>query len=216
MSELVTVDHPQFKFALSAIFTQKVVADCMTHSCTMVASHTKKLDACCQYGADVDLHERDNILARADELRAILTPAAAAARWFDPELEADDDMPSGHVTRTETHGDGCVFLSHDGRGCAIHRASIENGWDFHGTKPHVCRLFPLSYTSDTIVISDDYLDYSCAYDASAPSLYRVARDTLSAVFGPALVIALDRAEAHVLGIALAAGTPRVHLPLASS
>ena len=182
----------------------------------MVDSHTRKLDACCQYGADVDLHERDNILARADELRAILRPDAAAARWFSDELEPDADMPSGQVTRTETHGDGCVFLAHDGRGCAIHRASIENGWDFHGTKPHVCRLFPLSYTTDTIMISDDYLDYSCAYDASAPTLYRVARDTLAAVFGQPLVRALDRAEAHVLGAAFVEAAPRVHLPLAGS
>jgi hypothetical protein len=91
-----------------------------------------------------------------------------------------------------------VFLSHDGRGCAIHRASIEGGWDFHGVKPHVCRLFPLSYDDEAIVLSDDYPDYSCTLDPMAPTVYRVGRDTLAAVFGADLVTALDAAEAAVL------------------
>jgi Fe-S-cluster containining protein len=216
MSELVALDHPRFKHAWRSIFTKRVVADCMTHACTMVASKQRKLDACCQYGADVDLHERDKILARKDELAALLRPDAAAAPWFDDELEADADMPSGQVTRTMPFGDGCVFLAHDQRGCAIHRAATEHGWDFHGTKPHVCRLFPLSYTHDEIVISDDYSDYSCAYDPAAPTLYRVARDTLGAVFGHALVRALDRAEAQVLGTQVAHAPQPIRLPLASS
>jgi hypothetical protein len=53
----------------------------------------------------------------------------------------------------------------------------------------------MSYEEDAIVISDDYEDYDCADAAGAPSLYRVARDTLAAVFGEPLVAALDRVEA---------------------
>ena len=92
---------------------------------------------------------------------------------------------------------GCVFLAHDRRGCAIHRAALEGGWDFHQVKPHICRLFPMSYEDDTICISDDFEDYDCADASGAPSLYRVARDTLAAVFGLELVAALDRVEAEV-------------------
>ncbi|MEZ4362815.1 MAG: DUF3109 family protein [Kofleriaceae bacterium] len=190
--------HPRFRRVEIAIFTRTVVANCMTHGCKNLEPRRDQLDVCCQYGADVDLAERAKILARADELRALLTPEAAAAPWFTEEEEVDADFPSGRYVRTAVLGDGCVFLSHDQRGCAIHRASLENGWDFHGTKPHVCRLFPVTYDDDSILVSDDYADYSCAFEPNAPTLYRLQRDTLAAVFGAELVAALDDVEAEVL------------------
>ncbi len=211
MSEpaFVDLDHPRFHRVDRAIFVRRVVADCMTHRCVMVADegvplpHPRaQLEACCQYGADVDVAERDNILTHTAQLRALLTPGAADAPWFTTEVQHDPDYPSGEHVRTATYTredgvTGCVFLSHDRRGCAIHRAALEGGWDFHQVKPHICRLFPMSYEGDAICISDDYQDYDCADAPGAPSLYRVARDTLGAVFGPDLVAALDRVEATV-------------------
>jgi Fe-S-cluster containining protein len=195
----VPLDHPRFHAAEVAVFTRKVVADCMTHNCTMQATHTDKLDACCQYGCDVDLFERDAILARAEAIKPVLAAEVRELPWFDEsEPEHDPDVPSGTVVRTAVHGSGCLFLSHDKRGCAIHRASLEQGWDFHGVKPSICRLFPLSYGEGMIVVSDDYHDYSCAYQDDAPTLYQVARDALAALFGPELVRAMDAAEARVL------------------
>ena len=205
MISRIAIEHPRFHWAERDIFLKRVVADCMTHECRLVDhGHRRKLDACCQYGVDVDVGERDRILEHRDEIAALLVPAAAAQPWFRGDEQADPDFPSGRYVRTSTHGEGCVFLAHDQRGCAIHRASLEGGWDFDGTKPHVCRLFPLSYDSDSLVLSDDYPDYSCAGDPSAPSVYRVARDTIADVFGAALVAALDRAEAEVLGRTAAA------------
>lgn len=190
------------------MFVRRVVADCMTHECRVVRGQPRPmLDACCQYGADVDLGERDRILGRADEIRRLLLPWAAGHPWFTAEEKVDPDFPSGHHVRTTTLGEGCLFLAHDGRGCAIHRASIENGWDMRGTKPHVCRLFPLSYDAEAIVLSDDYPDYSCAGDPASPTVYRVARETLGEVFGAELVAAMDAAEAHVLSLAAAPAPP---------
>jgi Fe-S-cluster containining protein len=189
---LVPLDHPRFRHTWADVFTKRLVADCMTHSCTMHATGVPKLDACCQHGCDVDLHERDAILARAATIRAVLRPDAAAAPWFDEsEPEADPDAPSGTLVRTEVLDGGCIFLAHDRRGCAIHRVAID-------VKPSVCQLFPLTYTSDAIVISDDYADYSCAHLADAPTLYRVGRSALAAVFGDPLVRAMDAVEARVL------------------
>jgi hypothetical protein len=91
-----------------------------------------------------------------------------------------------------------VFLAHDQRGCAIHRAALAGGWSFDGVKPHVCRLFPLTYDDEGIVLSDDYPDYSCSLDPEAPTVYRVARPEIVEIFGVALVEALDVAEASVL------------------
>ncbi len=200
---MIELDHARFRRVDPKIFTHRVVADCMTHTCKLEnKGRATKLDACCQYGADVDLFERDKILVRKDSIRAVLSDAARDLPWFDEsEPEIDPDMPSGTMVRTAVLGDGCLFLSHDGRGCAIHRASLEAGWDFRGTKPAVCRLFPLTFGDGAIMISDDYPDYSCAYDPTAPTLYRVSRDTLADVFDAALVRALDAVEARRLPLA---------------
>jgi Fe-S-cluster containining protein len=207
--EFIAVDHDRFHRVDRNIFVRRVVADCMTHACVQHADEGQPLarprpllEACCQYGADTDLAERDAILGHADQLRELLVPAARTAPWFTTDVQIDPDYPSGQHVRTAVFKradgvDGCVFLAHDRRGCAIHRAALEGGWDLHQVKPHICRLFPMSYEEDAIVISDDYEDYDCADAPGAPSLYRVARDTLAAVFGPALVAALDAVEATV-------------------
>ena len=199
---VIPLEHPRFRFVWASIFERRLVADCMTHACKMVdrQPHQDKLDACCQYGCDVDLRERDAIMQRAGDIRPLLRAEVQNLPWFDDEIEEDADYPSGKVVRTAVHDDGCLFLAHDRRGCAIHRASIERGWDFRGVKPAICRLFPLSYEDDTIVIADEYAEYSCAH-VDGPTLYRITRDTLSDVFGEALVVAMDAAEARVLGAA---------------
>lgn len=200
MSGYVQVDHPRFVKAQRDIFIKSVVADCMIHNCRLSNQGDRdKLDACCQYGVDVDLSERDAILERRDEIESLLIERVAQEPWFGTTVSEDSDFPTGRYVRTTTHDNGCIFLAHDRRGCAIHRASLTGGWDFRGVKPHVCRLFPLSYESDAIVLSDDYADYSCASVANAPSVYRVGRDTLADVFGDDLVVALDRTEVDVLG-----------------
>jgi Fe-S-cluster containining protein len=197
---VVALDHPRFRSAWASIFTRRFVADCMAHRCTMVETHAEKLDACCQYGCDVDLQERAAIEAHAGEIRTLLRDDAKDARWFDPEETVDADYPSGRVVRTEVHDGGCIFLAHDRRGCAIHRAALAHGWKLRGVKPAICRLFPLSYEADAIMIAEEFPEYSCAH-TDGPTLYRVARDTLADVFDEALVAAMDAAEAQVLNAA---------------
>lgn len=197
MEEEVELEHPRFHRVQTAIFTRQLVADCMTHRCTMVEQHAEKLDACCQYGCDVDLRERERILEKQDDIRSLLRDEVKNTPWFETEQEADSDYPSGACVRTVVHQGGCVFLAHDLRGCAIHRSSIERGWDMRGVKPAICRLFPLSYEGDTILIAEEYPEYSCAH-VDGPTLYRLTRDTLGELFGPELVVALDAAEQRVL------------------
>ena len=194
----VPLDHPRFRTVSTAIFTSRLAPDCMEHNCTMVEHDKLKLDACCQYGCDVDLKERDAILSRAEQIQPLLRDEVKSRPWFETEIEYDKDYPSGAVVRTEVVNEGCLFLQHDRRGCAIHRASVEQGWDFRGVKPAICRLFPLSYEDDAIVIADEYAEYSCAH-VEGPSLYRITRETLAELFGAELVRALDSVEAQVLG-----------------
>jgi Fe-S-cluster containining protein len=210
----VPLDHPRFRSVATAVFTRRFAPDCMAHSCSLAGSHQEQLDVCCQYGCDVDLHERTAIEARGDQIRSLLRDEVKRAPWFETHEYVDADYPSGRVVRTAVHGKGCVFLAHDQRGCAIHRAALEGGWDFRGVKPAICRLFPVSYECDEIFLAEEYTDYSCA-SAPGPTIYRLTRDALAELFGDALVVALDAAEAQVLAaeaLALAAA-PR-HLPLA--
>ena len=204
---LVALGHHRFHSAWADVFTKRVVADCMSHACAMHETGTTKLDACCQYGCDVDIAERAKILAHADDIRSVLRPEVKDAAWFETDEEVDPDYPSGRVVRTEVHGGGCIFLAQDRRGCAIHRASLERGWDFRGIKPAICRLFPLSYERDAILIADEYPEYSCAH-TGGPTLYRITRDTLGELFGAELIDAMDAAESTVL-----ASAPR-RLPVA--
>jgi hypothetical protein len=206
----VAIDHPRFRRVERAVFLRKVVADCMSHQCRLVKEDgALELDACCRYGVDVDVAEQAGILAHGREIAALLRPEAARSSWFTDEVEIDPDFPSGRHVRTVRFEKGCVFLAHDGRGCAVHRASIEGGWDFRGIKPHVCRLFPITYDSDSIVLSDDYPDYSCAGDPSAPSVYRVSREALGDIFGASLTEALDRAEREVVAAPVGRSALRV-------
>ena len=198
MNDLIAITHGRFRRVERNIFVHRVTADCMNHTCRLRKhGDLKKLDACCQYGVDADLGERDAILAREEEIRALLDELVAEQPWFHDRETLDKDFPSGAYVRTTTHDKGCVFLHHSGRGCAIHRASLAGGWDFHGVKPHVCRLFPLTYDQDSIVLSDDYDDYSCSQDQSAPSVYRVSRDALAEIFDQELVMVLDQVERDV-------------------
>jgi hypothetical protein len=195
--ETVPLAHPRFRKASVRIFTRRLVDDCMTHRCAMADTHAEKLDACCQHGCDVDLAEQAAIVEREPAIRALLRSEVQARPWFDPELEHDPDFASGAAVRTTTVGGGCIFLAHDRRGCAIHGAALAHGWELGGLKPAVCRLFPLSYDRDAIVVSEDYPDYSCAH-GDGPTLYRITRATLGELFGDDLVTAMDAAEARVL------------------
>lgn len=212
--ECVAIDHPRFQRAQEQVFTRRVVVECLDHRCRMVKQgNGLHLDACCQHGVDVDLGERDGILARRAEIAELLVPEASDQVWFSTDEHEDVDFASGRYVRTSRFAGGCVFLAHDRRGCAIHRASVEGGWSFSGIKPHVCRLFPLTYTGDLICLSDDYADYSCSLEANVPTVYRAARDTLGEIFGDALITALDRAESAVRAVC-AAKTVRHRLPVA--
>ena len=104
MEEELDLDHPRFRRVQAAIFTRKLVADCMTHRCTMVEHGAEKLDACCQYGCDVDLAERAAILAKADGIRSLLRPEVKDVPWFGEEVERDTDYPSGGCVRTTATG----------------------------------------------------------------------------------------------------------------
>ena len=204
-SRYVRVPHAQIRRVEREIFFAPFVSDCLSHQCRCSdGSQQLNLDACCQYGVDVDLFERDRILLHSDEIRPILDSSFQDPKlWFDDsEPEEDDLFPSGVVVRTAVAGEeessGCVFLQHDQRGCALHLAAAHHGWDPGWIKPVVCTLYPLSFDSAGICLSDDFRRYSCAYGAGPESVYQVMRQTIATVFGAEVARLLDDIEAELV------------------
>jgi hypothetical protein len=144
-------------------------------------------------------------LRRAAEVASVL-PAKwqDRATWFDErDPEEDPDAPGGIILRTgttdlEDESSGCVFLEHTGaRGCGLHRAALVHGFHPDEIKPSVCRLYPVSHLAGRLSLSPDFDRYSCAND-EGPTVYRLMRDAIRAVFGDALIEELDRVESEVV------------------
>jgi len=96
----------------------------------------------------------------------------APETWFD-QRDPDPDEPVDVVLRTatsdiEVEDSGCVFLDHLGtRGCGLHVAAVEHGFDPVEIKPSVCRLYPLSLDNGRLGLNPDFDRYSCAHSGSA-------------------------------------------------
>jgi len=201
----LAVNHPVIQRVEGDIFRFTFAADCIQHQCRCRADDDRpRLDACCQYGADVLLDEMNAILRRADEIAPTLKPGRRdPSRWFDMrDPQSDPDVPGGVLVRTATadrddESSGCVFLQHTGaRGCGLHRAALAKGWDPIAIKPKVCSLYPLTWHNRTLRLSPDFPSYSCAHDGG-PTVYRLMRATIAAIFGAALVEELDGLESKV-------------------
>lgn len=166
------------------IFTLRYFGHCM--QCTFCQ------DSCCQYGCDVNLAERDRILAMKDALAPFV--AAPPADWFSTDEQEDPEYESGRFVRTRTRAGGCVFLSPMGRGCAIHAFAMAKGIDYHRIKPKVCWLFPITWDKGVLRPSSDTKD-DLMCKGNGPILYDMVRDELVHAFGQALVDELDALRA---------------------
>jgi Fe-S-cluster containining protein len=187
----------------SDVFTLRMHGTCMT--CTYCG------DSCCQYGCDVNLGERDRILALAAELKPYVK--SPVEQWFKPEVFEDPEYPTGRYVRANTAGKGCVFMSPDGRGCAIHRFALKTGRDYHDIKPMVCWLFPVCWDKKVLRPSHDVRD-DLVCKGKGMTLYEVTREEVLHVFGEVLVSQLDRHRDAVLA-AQPGARPLAALPTAS-
>jgi hypothetical protein len=146
-------------------------------------------DGCCEHGVDVALVERDRILARADELEPIL--GVPRSRWFSSDVANDADFPVGGATRTAVLNGTCVFRVAGGRGCALHAFALRCGEDYHGIKPMVSSLFPVTFGDGALLCSDELADGTLICAGDGPTAYDMAREELRYYFGAELVAELD-------------------------
>jgi Fe-S-cluster containining protein len=168
-------------------------------------------DACCRFGADIEVPRIRELERYRAELESYL--GVPRADWFrdDPSdvgFKPEPEYPGGSYTRTEIvelppgrspHNDmACVFLDPNGRGCRIHRFALERGIDVHDIKPMVCLLFPLSFDQRTLEpaseFDEDNPDLVC--QGPGATLYQAARTDVLYYFGQEMVAELDRLERH--------------------
>jgi Fe-S-cluster containining protein len=180
-------------------------------------------DACCEYGADVEI----TLIRALDEYRTELEAYLGVPRadWFrdgpeDVGILPEPDYPGGEYTRTRVVSfpgrspyiaGGCVFLDPRGRGCRLHRFALDRGIDAHVIKPMVCFLFPLEFANGELgpALELDLDELVCR--GPGATIYQAARDDLLYYFGPEFVAELDRLERH----GVAAGGRVVPLPVCS-
>jgi Fe-S-cluster containining protein len=151
-------------------------------------------DACCDHGVDVSLAERDRILARADDIEPRIR--VSREHWFTAAVTADADFPGGAATRTAVVDGGCVFRLAGARGCALHAFALECGEDYHGIKPMVSSLFPVTFGEGALLCSDELADGTLVCAGEGPTAYEMARTELRHYFGDALVNELDALAAR--------------------
>jgi Fe-S-cluster containining protein len=152
-------------------------------------------DSCCQYGADTELPMKEAILAEADRLEPVV--GVPRSEWFHDYLEDEPEYPGGKYTRTRVRNGRCVFLNRAGRGCLLHRDSLERGVDFRELKPLVCCLFPVSFSNGVFHPGLEVSDGSLACLGPGPTVYRAARNDILYYFGDEVVAELDTLEVRV-------------------
>ncbi len=162
------------------IFSLRYFGSCM--QCTFCH------DSCCQYGCDVNMGERERIMAIKDELQPFIS--YPAEEWFKAEVFEDPEYPTGKFVRSNVKEGACVFLNRKNRGCGIHTFALEAGRDYHDIKPMVCWLFPVCWDKGVLRPSSDIRD-DLQCKGNGPTVYEMVRSEIEHVFGKALVTELD-------------------------
>ncbi len=202
----LTVNHPVIHRVEADIFRITFAADCIQHQCRCrEEGDRRRNDACCQYGADVLLPEKQAILRRAREVASILKPERRdTEHWFDErDPEEDPEAPGGILLRTAT-SDGNdetsgLHLPRAHRRARLRPASRRAAQRLRPRRDQAARVppLPLSWSSRWLGLSPEFHDYSCAQDGG-PTVYRLMRQVLGEVFDQPLVQELDRLESKVI------------------
>jgi ferredoxin len=172
-----------------AIFTQRYFARCM--ACGFCA------DSCCAHGVDVDGRVERALLAEAPEIER--HTGVRVEDWFRGDAIADQDAPGGTLRRTAVRDGYCVFHAAGGRGCMLHSYAVATGRDYHELKPMVSTLFPVTFGSGALLVSDELDDGTLKCGGDGPTAYEAVRDELAYYFGDSLIAELDSVASSIAG-----------------
>jgi hypothetical protein len=167
------------------IFSLRYFRDCM--GCGFCR------DACCDHGVDIDFDNAARLKALPQDFHA--TIGVPASQWFTDRIVDDAEFPSGRHVRTQVKDGACVFRDRAGRGCLIHAWCLRQGRDYHGLKPLVSVLFPLTFEHGVLAAAAEIADGSLVCGGEGASCYRGGRAELLHYFGAGLIGELDGLEA---------------------
>jgi Fe-S-cluster containining protein len=160
------------------VFVKRCPADCL--DCGYCE------DECCSYGCDVDVAEKSRIMGYSAQLQAWI--GVPASEWFEDELVADAEYPSGAIVRTRVRSGKCVFHSRRRRGCALHSFAVQAGMDWLLFKPMVCALFPITWRKGRLLVSEFFAQLPC-WDKGLP-MFEAQKRALEFYLGRGFVSAL--------------------------
>lgn len=128
---------------------------------------------CCLHGVYAALPERDRILEYADVIQEAMddTQTTDSSRWFEEEIEEDEDYPGGLCIGTAIYSDKCVFLDREGL-CVLQKVEPSlNLPQGERLKPFYCRLFPLTTWYGRLEFDDmcDGVRPCCTLAADGPT-----------------------------------------------
>jgi Fe-S-cluster containining protein len=146
-------------------------------------------DACCSYGAEIDIKNVQRLLAIADQLESYV--GQQRTLWFMDQGVDDPETPGGRYTRTRVVEGACVFLSRQGRGCLLHAFCLTAGHNVHTLKPIVCSLFPVTFDNGLLRPAYEVQENSLVCLNTGRTLYHGARASLHYYFGEACIRELD-------------------------
>ncbi len=170
------------------LFVPVFRADCSMNNCN---------GSCCQDGVLLDPIDKARILAHAELITKHLEPGMEhdPAKWFDGEVAADADFPSGTCEGTAATDRGCVFL--DSRGlCSLQKAAMAEGMHKFALKPFYCVAYPITMDAGVLTLEDpDFTNRpSCcsAMQTGALTPFDVCREEFDFMLGDEGVAELER------------------------
>ena len=143
---------------------------------------------CCQGGVWADPAERDNILAHAAIIQRHMDAdqERSPEKWFENNVVADADFPSGNAVGTRANERGCVFLKDDGK-CVLQTTAIAEGMNAFALKPFFCVAFPVSIEHGELIIDDlefgNRAECCCPVENGSQTILDVCSGELEFVLG---------------------------------
>ena len=137
------------------IFTQGFVPGCDMRICG---------GQCCNWGVYMDRDFEKVVMNYETQIKEEMDEFQPkdSSRWFEKELEPDEDFPSGYAIGTELYISSlgvtqCVFK--DKRGyCSLQVTAVNNGMHKWEIKPKYCIMYPLTIVDNVLTYDSDHSD----------------------------------------------------------
>lgn len=135
------------------IFTQGFVPACNVLLCS---------GQCCDWGVYMDRDFQTVIMQYENDIKDVMDEFQTkdSSKWFEKELEEDEDFPSGYAIGTELYINSkgttqCVFKDKNDY-CSIQVMAMKKNMHKWAVKPKYCIMYPLTIVDNTLTCDNDH------------------------------------------------------------